>query len=219
MTIGRTIILAVGLTLLAGCEHVFEPPKPFHIDSYLSSPGELDKINQVAFVELQFNEQVTPTVSAYSLAISRAVQDRRFTHMRMLEQSPELSDALNMSGQALSLEQLATARKLTGADAIMYGSITRMEQYPRMQVGLKLRMLDLRKGRLIWAIDHVWDTTDKAVEQRIETYFKANVRAGYEPLNSQLVLVSPKVFAGFVAQEVADTIPPKPAPVEANSGK
>jgi hypothetical protein len=79
--------------------------------------------------------------------------------------------------------------------------------HPRMQMGLSLRLLDLKRGQLAWAVDHVWDTTDKAVEKRIERYFNDQIRSGYEPMDSRLIMISPKAFEKFIAYEVAETLP------------
>jgi hypothetical protein len=169
----------------------------------------LDRINHVVFVEVQMDEQTTEAVEDFNLALTRALQDRRFMYLRSVRPSVELAQALPAEGRPPTLEQLSAARRLTGADGIIYGCITRLEQYPRMQVGLRLRMLDLRKGQLLWAVDHVWDTTDRDVEQRMDAFFRACERTGYEPVGSQLALISPRVFAEFVSREVAATIPPR----------
>jgi len=75
-----------------------------------------------------------------------------------------------------------------------------------MTIGLRLKLVDLRDGQLIWAIEHIWDPTDKTTERRIKNYFQLQLRAGYAPLNEQLATVSSLSFIKFVTYEVAGTI-------------
>ena len=84
---------------------------------------------------------------------------------------------------------------------------------PRMQIGLYLQLLDLRRGRLVWGLDHTWDTTDRATEQRIKAFFRSRMRDGYGPLDWRMAVTSPKVFQKFVACEVAETLTPDPPAV------
>jgi len=37
---------------------------------------------------------------------------------------------------------------------------------------LNLKMIDVCQGRLIWAIEQVWDSTDKQVELRMKRFYK-----------------------------------------------
>jgi hypothetical protein len=203
----------VGLTLLpAGCDEGVFVKQEFKVDSCLGSPAELARIERVTFVNLQLDERRTAVAEDFNLALVKAIQDREFMNIDALNRSEELSQQLPTDGKTLSLDQLSRVRKLTNSDAIICGSITRFQSYPRMQVGLRLQLLDLKKGKVLWIVDHVWDTTDQAVEKRIQEFFKTDLRSGYDPMQYQLAMVSPKVFARFVAKEVAATLPGRPTP-------
>jgi hypothetical protein len=207
------IILVACLALLpAGCSKDILAKPEYHIDSCLGSPAELGRIDRVTFINLQLDERRTAVAEDFNLALVKAIQDREFMNIDSLDRGEELSLQLPADGKPLSLDQLSRVRKLTGSDAIICGTITRFQSYPRMQVGLRLQLLDLKKGRVLWVVDHVWDTTSQAVERRIEEFFKTDLRSGYEPMQYQLAMVSPKVFARFVAREVAATLPGRPAP-------
>ena len=67
-------------------------------------------------------------------------------------------------------------------------------------------------ARLVWAVDHHWDTTDKATERRSKRHFSSEMRSGYNRVRWRLGLRSPKLFQKFVADEVADTLPERPPP-------
>ncbi|MHC4605278.1 MAG: hypothetical protein ACYS6W_18330, partial [Planctomycetota bacterium] len=75
-----------------------------------------------------------------------------------------------------------------------------------MAVGLRLKLLDLRDGQLLWALEQVWDSADITTEKRIKEYFKSEKRQGFAPLHEQLATVSPLEFIKFVSFEVAGTL-------------
>ena len=72
--------------------------------------------------------------------------------------------------------------------------------------GVGLKLLDMRDGQLLWALEQVWDSADKAIEQRTKSYFKAQKGSGFAPLHEQLATVSPLEFIKFVSYEVAATL-------------
>ena len=75
-----------------------------------------------------------------------------------------------------------------------------------MTIGLRLKLVDLRDGRLLWALEQIWDNSDKTTEYRIKDYFQYQKRSGFAPLREQLVTVSPLEFIKFVSYEVAGTL-------------
>ena len=70
-----------------------------------------------------------------------------------------------------TLEQLMAARKLLGADAMLMGTVTSYSPYPRMAMGLQMKLVDLRTGQTVWAIEQIWDTADKSTQERIKKIF------------------------------------------------
>ena len=75
-------------------------------------------------------------------------------------------------------------------------------------MGLRMQMLDLRAGRLLWSLDHVWDGTEEATTQRIQRYHTTRTPGMADPLEWRVALVSPKAFGEFVAADVARTLSP-----------
>jgi hypothetical protein len=108
-----------------------------------------------------------------------------------------------------SLEQLLAIRKTLNCNAVLSGTITQYKPYPHILIGLRLRMVDLNDGQLIWAFEQVWDGTNKATESRIKNYFQSQMRSSFAPLSQQLIVVSPLEFIKFVAYEVAETLKSK----------
>jgi hypothetical protein len=143
-----------------------------------------------------------------TVALAQAIQSRRLFHVKVLGPCAACPDAAAPNyPEALTLEQLHDLRRRLHCDAVLLGRVHSFRPHPATRVGLFLRLLDVNNGRLVWAVDHVWDTTDAETECRIERFFRQRMRSGYEPMEWQLAMISPRVFAKFVAHEVAATLP------------
>ncbi|MFC1738777.1 hypothetical protein ACFL1G_07000 [Planctomycetota bacterium] len=105
-----------------------------------------------------------------------------------------------------SFKQLLAIRKTLHCDAILLGTVTEYQPYPHMSMGLRLKLIDLNDGQLIWGLEQIWDTSDKTIENRIENYFSKRIRSDLTPLHQELMAISPIKFVKFVAYEVAETI-------------
>jgi len=107
-----------------------------------------------------------------------------------------------------SLEQLSAIHRTLKCNAVVIGTITEYQPYPHLTLGLRLRLINLDSAELLWALEQVWDTSDKTIDKRIRDYFNAQIRPGYEPLRQELVILSSLKFVKFVAYEVAETLEP-----------
>ena len=122
------------------------------------------------------------------------------------------------SDSKYTLEEIMAIREALKCDGILLGTVTEFRPYPHMAVGLRLKLLDLRDGQLMWALEQVWDSADKTTEKRIKSYFrgykkiaiksyfKSEKRSGFAPLHEDLAAVSPLEFIKFISYEVAGTL-------------
>jgi hypothetical protein len=77
-----------------------------------------------------------------------------------------------------------------------------------MMLGLQLKVIDLRDGQTVWAIEQIWDTADKATEERIKKYFQRELRKDYSPLGEQLAVLSSINFIRFVTYDAIELLNP-----------
>ncbi|HXQ46898.1 MAG TPA: hypothetical protein VN806_09795, partial [Caulobacteraceae bacterium] len=96
---------------------------------------------------------------------------------------------------------LIVAQKAYLADAFLFGTVTQYKPYDPPVLGLKLRMLSARTGDVIWAADALFNAHENDVRILAEHHFQTSGLKGrlYGP---ELVLMSPKLFADFVAAQV-----------------
>lgn len=196
------LLLCSGTMFLAGCRQVSP------IGYYLAPPESLSRINRVVFVELSGQDSYPGIAADMTTTLSHAIQTRRLFRLDVVKKDDPLCKTISLDGQAgFTMQQLRDMRRTFQCDAILLGSVRDFRPHPRTQIGLDLRLLDLKNGRLVWAVDHIWDTTDREVEKRIIRFFNKEMRGGYEPMDWEFAMISPKAFGKFVAYEVANTLP------------
>ena len=202
-SLGALLFLAV---LVSGCGLYYREPVPAN-HYYLNPNKSLTTIGRVAIVELDNNSSY-PTISTdVTEKLYQAFQKKQLFGLSVVNQNDPLWRSLQLElDSKYTLEQIMSVRETLKCDAILLGTITEFRPYPHMTIGLRLKLMDLRDGQLLWALEQVWDGADKTTERRIREYFHSQKRSGYAPLNEQLATVSSLEFIKFVSYEVAETL-------------
>jgi len=198
--------IAVALLLVGSslCGCATEPVKLRH---FLSSERELLGVTRVVFIEFSQDTGYASETRSMTEAVFRSLQHKDF-HIDVMRPTDPACRDLNMDQwEAFSIGQLDEIRQSLKCDAVLFGRMTDFKPYPKLQVGLFMKLINLRSGELVWAIEHIWDSTDKVVEKRVNYFFEKEMRTGYGPHKGRLALISPRMFQKFVAWEVAKTIP------------
>ena len=217
MHVSRFTLLLLLPLLLSACQyHRVNPPMPEYY--YLNQDKDVSTVGRTALVELN-NSSGYPQIPAdVTEALFQAIQKRQRFGLAIVRQNNpawrSLQTTLNAGDQTQSLtvpptystDQLNTIRKALKCDALLLGTITQFKPYPHMVIGLRMQLLDLRDGQLLWALDQIWDSSDKTTEYRIKNYFQYQMKTESAPLREQLIAVSPLEFIKFVAFEVAATL-------------
>ena len=217
--ISPALAAALAWAVLPGCGA--EAP-PARIACHVGSRQDMLRLHRVALVTLACEQEYARIGEGMTQALFQAVQQRKLFHLRVVRPD-DLHDAeaILPIGRPCTLEDLAAMREALNCNAVILGSINHFRPYPRMQVGLYLRLIDLRGGRLLWAVDHTWDTAEKTIESRMKEFFADHARSGYDPLHWRVGMLSPRAFGKFVAYEAAATLPsgePPPAASDQPAG-
>ncbi len=196
--------------LLSACQFYRAPPLPVSYGYYLNPDKDLSVLGRVAIVELDNDSSYPQITTDLTDALFQELQKKQLFGLTIVRQNNPAWRSLQLDiDSSYSLVQLFTIRMALKSDAVLIGTITRYQPYPNMVVGLRLKLLDLADGQLLWAIEQVWDGSDKTTEYRIKSFFRTQMRSGFEPLGEQLVIISPLKFIRFVAYEVAETLKPE----------
>ena len=208
----KVIVTIVAILLASGIFAGCSSPKPVepktHINYFISEPYDIWKITSLSFVEL-LQEQDQPDIT-YDMTevISTAIGSRRIFDVNVVWRDQEKYALMPLGDcQALTFQQISEIKLALGCDAVILGSIKSFSSYPHMQVNMRLRMYDLRNGKLVWGVDHAWDTREKDLEKRLKEYYEHTQNGHYKSMDWKLALVSPKAFEKFVAYEISQTLP------------
>lgn len=204
--ISPVTILFLPAVLLSGCITYYADSEPAADYYYINPNKSLSTIGRVAIVELN-NDSTYPAVSNDVIEkLYQALQKKQVFGLTVVRQSDSLWRSLQLDlNSQYTLDQISAIHETLKCDAILIGTITEFRPYPHMIIGLRLKLLDLRDGQLLWALEQVWDSADKTTEKRIKNYFKSEKRAGFAPLHEKLAAVSPIEFLKFIGYEVAGT--------------
>ena len=173
---------------------------------YINKSTDFSRIGKVVIFELQEDQKHPDLSRNLSDSLADSLGKKHMFSLNVLHRSDAQWKALDLHDRTTySIDELSNFRKELKADAIVFGAITQYQPYPHFLVGLNLKMVDLKNGNLIWAMEQVWDTMDKRLERRMERYYKVYVRSGYEPMNYRIMLNSPRAFNKFVVHEISET--------------
>jgi len=199
--LGLPAILA--LILVGGCESEQDAMANAY---YLSPNKDLRRLGRVALVEMDDTSSSPEIAAAVTDALFLQTQKKQVFGVMVVRRDDPMWQSLQENLDSLqALRQLVAVRETINCNGLLVGTVTRYQPYPHMIVGLRLKLLDLTDGQLLWGMEQVWDSADRSIQKRIKTYLKDQRHSGQAGLREELVVVSPLTFCKFVAYEVAGT--------------
>ena len=204
----KTVLSILLPVFLSGCGVYYNPAPPAIGHYYLNPARSISQVGKVAVIELD-NYSAHPQISAdFTEALSEALAKRNLFGQDVIYRGSNVYNSLQLDESSTNnMQRLAAVRAAAKADAVLVGAITQYQAYPHMTVGIRVKLIDLRDGQLLWAVQQVWDSSDKAVQESMRYFFRTRRGTGYEPLGWRLGIVSPRHFRKFVAFEIARTLP------------
>jgi hypothetical protein len=193
--------------LLSGCITYYRGSAPSADHYYINPNKSLSAVGRVVIVELNNNSSYPEISNDVTEKMYQALQKKQIFGLTVVRQDEPLWRSLQVDlDSKYTLDQIIAIHETLKCDALLLGTITEFRPYPHMIIGLRLKILDLRDGQLLWALEQVWDSADKTTEYRIKDYFRSQKRSGYAPLQERLASVSSLEFIKFVSYEVAETL-------------
>jgi hypothetical protein len=173
---------------------------------YLSPNKDLRRLGRVVLVEMDSASSSPEIAAAVTDSLFLETQKKQvFGVMVVHRDDPAWQNLQENLDSLQALRQLVAVREALNCNGLLVGTVTRYQPFPHMVVGLRLKLLDLTDGQLLWGMEQVWDSADRSIQKRIKKYLKEERRAGESGLHEELVVVSPLTFSKFVAYEVAGT--------------
>jgi len=199
---------ALLMGVLCGCAS--GPSDPMAGSYYLNLHKEPRMLGRVALVELD-NTSTYPEISrdATEALFLELQRKQLFSLARVSRDDPAWPTLRENLDSPQALQTLLAVRERIKCDGLLVGTVTEYRPYPRLVLGLRLKLLDLTDGRLLWGLEQVWDSSDGSMQKRIQAYFKRPLDLGPVPLREQVVVMSPLEFVRFAAYETAQTLEPR----------
>jgi len=174
---------------------------------FLDPNKDLRTLGRVALIELE-NASGYPQISMeMTQSLYLETQKKQLFGLLVVHQDNPAWQSLQENLDDLqAMRQLATLKETLQSNGLLLGTITQYQPYPHMGIGLRLKLIDLTDGQLVWGLEQVWDSGDKSIQKRIKKYFGQELRSGHTPLNEELLVVSSLNFSKFVAYEIAGTM-------------
>jgi TolB-like protein len=201
-------VAAIYVLFCWGCQvyHSPEPPRTGHY--YINPRANFATVGRVVLLELDNLSSRQELSGIVTQTLADGVNKRHVFSVQTAMRSDPIWQTLRLDNiKAQAFEDLAAVRQTLGIDGIMFGTIQRYQPFPHLQMSINLKLIDARSGQLLWAFEDVWDSSDKVVENRMRTFFDQQMRSGYEPMDWQIMLASPRAFERFVVYEIAQTLP------------
>jgi TolB-like protein len=200
------LILLTGLVAASGCKKEEEYALAGARPHYANPNKSMRMVNRVMLVE-PVNQSTNPQISVdLTNSIARALERKNLFGQMVIYRKDPMFKKYQLEFEKSPLETLKQVRKDLGYDAILTGTIRDYQSYPRLAVSMRLRLVDLNDGELLWAMEQVWDSTDMELAKRMRGFFKTEMTDEFQPLNWRMGLISPNIFNKFVSYEVGETI-------------
>lgn len=93
------------------------------------------------------------------------------------------------------------------AQAVLFTDLTYYDPYKPISIGVRCKLASLDSGDILWAIDHLFDSSHPSVAKAATQYFE-QVNGMRHPISSSRnSLNSPQRFSQYVAYAVFETLP------------
>ncbi len=108
--------------------------------------------------------------------------------------------------EALPPTLFRTLVEKTGADAVLFTTLSDYKPYPPMTIGWRMKLVTISADTL-WAVEEVFDSADLAVSNSARRYDRDHVRNNPALEDSRSILLSPARFGQYTLQALFETLP------------
>ena len=98
-------------------------------------------------------------------------------------------------------------RAAAGIDGVLLSRLTQYRAYEPLAIGWRIKLLDARNPRVIWAVDEVFDARQSDVANAARRFAQAHPEPVPPVGDSRSALMSPRRFAQYTASAVFQTLP------------
>lgn len=215
------LALAIGMT---ACEQTqlgrnLLPSRPLSYSRNYTRP-EAKLPRRVAMLPLEFDQVVGETLRDIDeIFLMELGKKLRFEVVAITR--PELAKIIRRehlsSTEPTPPELLTYLRSHYNADGVLFTEISSYRPYRPLTIGVRSKLVELQNMEILWSAETVMDAGNIDVSRAARLYAadqatNPNERSNESAHAAEMVLQSPRRFAGFTAYHLYGAIP-KPTPV------
>ena len=214
----RTLLLAGALALLSGCEtpsatavDLRPPYKPDNI--FLAGSKLPGEIKRVAVLPLACDGRQTDLVAGRDalepVLLAELIKAKHFEVVQISRDALwRLTGRADWTGEDVLPANLIDALKQeSGCDAVLFSELTAFRAYPPLAVGWRLKLVDVRQRKTLWAGDEHFDAGDPAVLAGARLYQRRGQVVLDDNSGGWLAVNSPRRFGQYSIDSLLGTLP------------
>jgi hypothetical protein len=219
--IARFLLVAVTVTLLAGCSSLIgkkpEVPRETYHPKYTPRnvsgvPTLPEHIRRVVVLPVYWERDagsdfVDDMDSILQLSLQRTNSFEVVPISRT--QTYKLFSVNQFSSVSILPDDLLPIlAKTYAADGVLFIDMTLFRPYRPIAIGLRAKLVDAKSGKIIWAIDCLFDSADPAVARAALDFSSSSTYNATTSVDSTgSILLSPRAFAAFASDTMFGTLP------------
>jgi hypothetical protein len=214
-TAGCWAVLALVLT---GCQTVgmkpvsfITPYKPENV--FLAQATLPADIKRVAVLPLVCDSKRADMLDGRDeldpILIAQVIKTKRFEVVRVLPEAlrRETGQAFWCGDEVLPDDFFAGLRKVYNCDAVLFCQLTEFRPYPPLAIGWRLKLVDARSHRILWAGDEQFDAGEPGVIAGALRYQQQNQNEFDNETTGWVALNSPRDFGQYTVAQLLNTLP------------
>ena len=207
----RSLALVIASSIvMTGCLNVTYKDYPDKLNVYKDGES-LEKVTRLTFIEFNGSQGFPEISRKVTRKLTDTLVKRGLFKLDVIApDAPVLIDLDLEKKSPYTIDELAKIRDTLKSDAILFGQVTSFRQYPGSRIGVFMRLLDLKNGSLVWAVDDVWDVNDRVVHKRMKDYHFDSRQSDYADLvTDDVKKMSTSALLDFVTWDISRTLDPK----------
>jgi hypothetical protein len=212
------LALIAMLALLSGCETpgamTVALQTPYKPDDIFLASGKLPgEIKRVAVLPLACDARQTDLAAGRDalgpVLFAELIKVKKFEVIQISrEELWRLTGRADWSGvEVLPANMLDSLKKESGCDAVLFCELTEFRAYPPLAVGWRLKLVDVRQRKTLWAGDEHFDAGNPAVLSGARLYQHHGQVVLDDDSGGWLAMNSPRWFGEYSIGSLLGTLP------------
>ena len=212
------LLLAIATAFLAGCQTpgatLVDLRPSYKPDNIFLAGGKLPgDLKRVAVLPVACDRRQTDLAAGRDalepVLFAELIKAKHFEVVRISrEELWRLTGRADWTGEdVLPANILDALKKESGCDAVLFCELTEFRAYPPLAVGWRLKLVDVRGGKTLWAGDEHFDAGDPAVIAGARLYQRRAQVVLDDNSGGWLAVNSPRQFGRYSIDSVLGTLP------------